>query len=120
MNRVLSFSLLLFGMAAVRGNPAPIEPVDYVRPAIGTMPHGHTFPGATLPFGLVQLSPDTGTTGWDWSSGYNANDGTILGFSHTHLSGTGIGDMGDILFQPVIGPLRWQEGDPKVPQSGYR
>lgn len=73
-----------------------------VDPFIGTDIHGHAFPGATLPFGMVQLSPDNGTAGWDWCSGYNYSDSVIIGFSHTHLSGTGIGDLLDILFMPAV------------------
>jgi predicted alpha-1,2-mannosidase len=69
---------------------------------IGTLPHGHVFPGATTPFGMVQMSPDNGTDGWDWCSGYNYSDTVIAGFSHTHLSGTGIGDLCDILFLPSM------------------
>ncbi|HSR38117.1 MAG TPA: hypothetical protein VLL95_04330, partial [Phnomibacter sp.] len=63
--------------------------VRYVDPFIGTGGHGHTFPGATMPFGMVQLSPDNGTQGWDWCSGYHYSDSVLAGFSHTHLSGTG-------------------------------
>ncbi len=77
----------------------------YVDPFIGTGFHGHTYPGAVLPFGRVQLSPDTRLNGWDASSGYHYSDSTIYGFSHTHLSGTGIGDMGDILFLPYTGDV---------------
>ncbi len=73
-----------------------------VDPFIGTAAHGHVFPGATIPFGMVQLSPDNGTSGWDWCSGYNYSDTVIAGFSHTHLSGTGIGDLCDILFLPSM------------------
>lgn len=75
----------------------------YVDPFIGTGGHGHTYPGATVPFGMVQLSPDNGTQGWDWSSGYNYSDSMIAGFSHTHLSGTGIGDWCDISVMPSNG-----------------
>lgn len=75
----------------------------YVDPFIGTADHGHVYPGATVPFGSVQLSPDNGTQGWDWCSGYNYADSTIVGFSHTHLSGTGIGDLCDILLMPALG-----------------
>jgi predicted alpha-1,2-mannosidase len=73
----------------------------YVNPFIGTGGHGHTYPGATVPFGMVQLSPDNGTEGWDWCSGYNYSDSVIQGFSHTHLSGTGIGDWCDISVLPL-------------------
>jgi len=74
----------------------------YVNPFIGTGGHGHTFPGAIVPFGMVQLSPDTRLTGWDGCSGYHYSDSIIYGFSHTHLSGTGISDYGDILLLPSL------------------
>ncbi len=73
-----------------------------VNPFIGTDKHGHVYPGATVPFGMVQLSPDNGTEGWDWTSGYHYSDSTIKGFSHTHFSGTGVGDLCDILIMPTI------------------
>lgn len=75
---------------------------QFVNPFVGTGGHGHTFPGATLPYGMVQLSPDNGTEGWDWCSGYHYSDSVIVGFSHLHLSGTGIGDLCDISFMPGI------------------
>ena len=75
--------------------------ISYVNPFIGTGGHGHTFPGATLPFGMMQLSPDTRLEGWDGSSGYHYSDKYIYGFSHTHLSGTGVSDYGDILLMPT-------------------
>lgn len=75
---------------------------DYVDPFIGTGDHGHVFLGANVPFGMVQLGPSQASTGWDWCSGYHHSDSTIVGFSHTHLSGTGIGDLGDITLLPVI------------------
>jgi len=82
------------------------EPLTrYVDPFIGTGGHGHTFPGATMPFGMLQLSPDTRLTGWDGCSGYHYSDHLIYGFSHTHLSGTGISDYGDILLMPTVGKL---------------
>ncbi len=74
--------------------------ISYVDPFIGTGGHGHTFPGATVPFGMVQLSPDNGRTGWDWCGGYYYGDSVITGFSHMHLSGTGIGDWCDISVMP--------------------
>lgn len=77
------------------------QPVDYVDPFIGTGFHGHTYPGATVPFGAVQLSPDTRKGNWDACAGYHYSDSAITGFSHTHLSGTGCIDFGDILFQPA-------------------
>ncbi len=78
----------------------PKRLIDLVDPFIGTAAHGHTYPGATVPFGMVQLSPDNGTQGWDWSSGYHYSDSVIAGFSHTHLSGTGIGDLCDVSIMP--------------------
>ncbi|MDD5501841.1 MAG: GH92 family glycosyl hydrolase [Candidatus Thermoplasmatota archaeon] len=96
------------------------EPTDYVNPFIGTGGHGHTFPGPCAPFGMVQLSPDTGTVGWDWCSGYHSSDNSIIGFSHTHLSGTGCGDYGDILLMPANGELKVVPGDKATPGSGYR
>lgn len=85
--------------------PAERDVTALVDPFIGTAAHGHVFPGATTPFGMVQLSPDNGTSGWDWCSGYNYSDTVIAGFSHTHLSGTGIGDLCDILFLPAMTDL---------------
>ncbi|WP_198680036.1 GH92 family glycosyl hydrolase [Aureibaculum luteum] len=80
-----------------------IDVLSYVDPFIGTGFHGHTYPGPVMPHGMVQLSPDTKLNGWDASSGYHNDDATIYGFSHTHLSGTGIGDMGDVLLLPFTG-----------------
>jgi predicted alpha-1,2-mannosidase len=79
------------------------DEVNYVDPFIGTGFHGHTFPGATRPFAMVQVSPDTHIMGWDASSGYHYDDNEIYGFSHTHLSGTGIGDLGDVALLPFSG-----------------
>lgn len=79
------------------------DEIQYVDPFIGTGFHGHTFPGATRPFAMVQLSPDTHIMGWDASSGYHYDDNQIYGFSHTHLSGTGIGDLGDVALLPYCG-----------------
>ena len=75
--------------------------ISYVNPFIGTGGHGHTYPGATMPFGMMQLSPDTRLDGWDGCSGYHYSDSYIYGFSHTHLSGTGVSDYGDILLMPT-------------------
>ena len=84
---------------------SPKTPVDYVRPMIGTDATGHTFPGALVPFGMVQLSPDTGFHDWEHSSGYDYPDKTLAGFSHTHLSGVGCQDAGDFLFLPYVGQV---------------
>jgi len=93
---------------------------NYVDPFIGTDFHGHTFPGATVPFSMVQLSPDTRTLGWDACAGYHYSDSSILGFSHTHLSGTGIGDYGDILLMPFTGEVALDAGEEDQVDSGYR
>ena len=74
---------------------------SYVDPFIGTGGHGHTYPGATVPFGMLQVSPVNGISEWDWCSGYHYSDDVAIGFSHLSLSGTGIGDLADILFMPV-------------------
>jgi len=92
----------------------------HVDPFVGTAGHGHTFPGAALPFGMVQLSPDTRLTGWDGCSGYHYSDNVVYGFSHTHLSGTGISDYGDILLMPTAGPARLDATDAAGrPEGGY-
>ncbi len=83
----------------------------FVDPFIGTGAHGHTYPGASMPFGMVQLSPDSGRGNWDRCSGYHYTDRTITGFSHTHLSGTGIGDYGDILFMPLKSSIDFRSED---------
>lgn len=87
-------------------NSAKDNLIQYVDPFIGTGEHGHTYPGATTPFGMVQLSPDTRLLDWDASSGYHYSDSTIYGFSHNHLSGTGVGDMGDFLILPFTGEAK--------------
>lgn len=80
-----------------------IDFTNYVNPFIGTADNGHTFPGAAAPFGFIQVSPETGNTGWKYCSGYNYDDKEIIGFAQNHLSGTGIGDLGDILLLPFSG-----------------
>jgi putative alpha-1,2-mannosidase len=111
-------------ISACSSSPASIENqqnnAKFVNPFIGTGGHGHTFPGATTPHGMVQLSPDTRTLGWDACGGYHYSDSSILGFSHTHLSGTGISDLGDFLFMPFSGTPKVNPGTPEDPDSGYR
>ncbi len=92
----------------------------WVDPMIGTGGHGHTFPGATVPFGMVQISPDTRWEDWDGSSGYHYSDKTIMGFSQTHLSGTGAPEYCDVLLMPTVGEVQILPGDENDPKSGYR
>jgi predicted alpha-1,2-mannosidase len=114
---VLAISILMISISATAQES---DPARYVDPMIGTGGHGHVFPGATMPFGMVQLSPDEETSGWDWCSGYNYSSKTIMGFSHTHLSGTGAMDYGDILFMPTVGEVRVTPGTDESPSQGYR
>lgn len=116
MVRLFTLLSLILILAACRDHTVdntlirkpPVSSTDltvYVNPLVGTGGHGHTFPGATLPFGMVQLSPDTRLDGWDGCSGYHYSDSRIYGFSHTHLSGTGVSDYGDILLMPTPQPV---------------
>jgi predicted alpha-1,2-mannosidase len=91
---------------------------QYVDPYIGTGGHGHVFMGANVPFGLVQLGPTGVLQTWDWTSGYHISDSIVIGFSHTHLSGTGIGDLSDISLMPVTGKVTLNRGTPENPTSG--
>ncbi|PVY43742.1 GH92 family glycosyl hydrolase [Pontibacter virosus] len=101
-------------------NPAATASLTrFVDPYIGSSYHGHVFVGANVPFGAVQLGPTNITQGWDWCSGYHYSDSTIVGFAHTHLSGTGIGDLGDIAVMPVTGQVELVKGSIKNPGSGY-
>ncbi len=92
---------------------------SFVDPFIGSGSHGHVFVGASVPFGGVQLGPDNFYKGWDWCSGYNYQDSVIRGFAHTHLSGTGIGDLSDILIMPYTGTIKTDKGQETLPASGY-
>jgi len=114
------FSILFFLAISflVFSGQAQQQPADYVNPFIGTGGHGHTFPGVTVPFGMVQLSPDTRLEGWDGCSGYHYSDEYIYGFSHTHLSGTGVPDYCDILLMPFTGEINLNNGYDEKP--GYR
>lgn len=104
--------------------PSTSTAYDDVDPLIGTGTEGHTFPGATVPFGMVQLSPDTQIRpvkqSYKWAAGYRYSDTTILGFSHTHFSGAGHSDLGDVLLQPISGDVHLDPGDIDKPGSGYR
>jgi putative alpha-1,2-mannosidase len=115
----------LVTLAATAGTPPGKAPhaaaslTQYVDPYIGTGFHGHVFLGANVPFGGVQLGPVNRSEGWDWCSGYHYSDSTIVGFSHTHLSGTGIGDLGDVAVMPTTGEVRVVKGTVKNPQRGF-
>jgi predicted alpha-1,2-mannosidase len=123
MRAPILLAFMLSTAASAQSAPAPIDSVD---PTIGTGGEGHTFPGATAPFGMVQLSPDTDTSCeiracYAHAAGYRYEDPTIQGFSHTHFSGAGHSDLGDVLVMPRAGndvPL--EPGDPKQPGTGYR
>ncbi|SNY95469.1 GH92 family glycosyl hydrolase [Flagellimonas pacifica] len=97
--------ILNFSCKEEKTKDSPKNITSFVDPFIGTGGHGHTFPGATAPFGMVQPSPDNGTAGWDWCSGYHITDSIISGFAQLHLSGTGIGDLADILLMPTNNPV---------------
>ena len=122
MKRLL-LPLLLVVLAACNTEPKTdyvTDPANYVDPFIGTGGHGHTFPGATVPFGMVQFSPDTRMNDWDGCSGYHTSDHTILGFSTTHLSGTGCSDYGDFRFMPIVGEVKTDKGEEENTSTGYR
>lgn len=123
MKKLPFVALVLLATTSLLWAKSGITAKDYTKlvdPMIGTNFHGHTFPGATVPFGMIQLSPDTRTDTWDGCSGYHYSDQSILGFSHTHFSGTGVGSGADILLMPTMGTIRLNPGDPKEPASGYR
>ena len=113
--KVLFAALLLLGCT-------PKDSIDnftaYVDPKIGTGGHGHVFVGANVPFGLVQLGPTSIPQEWDWCSGYHDSDSTVIGFSHTHLSGTGIGDLFDVTVMPVVGEVTFARGTEDDQASG--
>ena len=111
--------------------PPTANLVQYAKPIVGTAKMGHTFPGATVPFGMVQLSPDTDTLSYEqngkynpdiyrYCAGYQYDDPTIVGFSHTHFSGTGHSDLGDFLVMPTTGPLQLNPGTAAHPEKGFR
>lgn len=115
--------IFVFGQTTARSDEkAKHKPqyVDYVRPFVGTQGEGNTYPGAVAPFGMLQLSPDTEDSLWETASGYEYSDSSIIGFSLTHLNGTGIPDLGDFLFMPIVGTPQFVPGAKAFPDSGYR
>jgi predicted alpha-1,2-mannosidase len=111
--------IIVVGFTACRTECCTISPVDYVDPFIGSGGHGHVFVGASVPFGAVQIGPNNINKGWDWCSGYHYSDSLIIGFSNLHLSGTGIGDLGDVLIMPYTGEVRLNKGVQEYPHGGY-
>jgi predicted alpha-1,2-mannosidase len=97
----IALYFVLFSCQKIKEEVIKTDLTSYVDPFIGTGGHGHTYPGATVPFGMLQISPDNGISKWDWCSGYHYTDSITIGFSHLHLSGTGIGDLADIRFMPI-------------------
>ena len=117
-NIIARFSLT-FTAAFLIGCSGEVNFTSYVDPKIGSGGHGHVFVGANVPFGMVQLGPTSIPQTWDWCSGYHDSDSTVIGFSHTHLSGTGIGDLFDITVMPVVGTeLTYSRGSESDPESG--
>jgi predicted alpha-1,2-mannosidase len=113
------FAILLSALLYSTALAQTTDFTRYVNPFVGTGGHGHTFPGASVPFGMVQLSPDTRMDDWDGSGGYHYSDEQIFGFSHTHLSGTGIPDYCDILFAPTIGEPEFFAKKGDLSENGY-
>lgn len=112
---LLNTTILLALISCQQTNPSLTE---YVDPHIGSAGHGHVFVGANVPFGMVQIGPTSIPEDWDWCSGYHTSDSTIIGFSHTHLSGTGIGDLFDVTIMPVTGTVNYDRGTANDTQSG--
>jgi predicted alpha-1,2-mannosidase len=116
-------SVLLAALWLVGTLPTPAAESrlsDYIRPFVGTKGEGNTYPGPAAPFGMIQLSPDTDKTNYGTASGYEYTDPTIMGFSLTHLSGTGVPDLGDFLFMPQVGPASVGPGTKDQPETGYQ
>ncbi len=131
MKRTLLFLVLSVPCVSLAQSSSGENLIQYVNPLIGTHKMGHTYPGATVPFGMVQLSPETDTLSYDYQgkyngpvykycAGYQYDDPTIVGFSHTHFSGTGHSDLGDILIVPTEGKLQLNPGTEDHPERGYR
>ena len=102
--------MILMALGAAAPAASQTRLTSSVNPFIGTGGHGHTYPGPSLPFGMIQPGPDTRLTGWDGCSGYHYSDTRVFGFSHTHLSGTGIPDYADVLLMPTTGDIRLNNG----------
>ncbi len=116
----LPFVALLASVACTNQHPDASTGnfTAYVDPKIGSGGHGHVFVGANVPYGMVQLGPTSIPQQWDWCSGYHDSDSTVIGFSHTHLSGTGVGDLFDVTVMPVVGEVNYARGNEQDPSSG--
>lgn len=130
-NKTILAGLIFCSFASFAQQKSASGLVQYVKPIIGTQRMGHTYPGATVPFGMVQLSPETDTVSYEqngkynpdvykYCAGYQYDDHSITGFSHTHFSGTGHSDLGDFLIMPTVGTLKLNPGTADKPKSGYR
>lgn len=117
MNLKNLLTLLVLLITACTHQPTE-KLTQYVRPLIGSGGHGHVFVGASVPFGMVQAGPTSINQAWDWCSGYHSSENSVIGFSHTHLSGTGIGDLFDITVMPVTGNVTYARGTIDAPHSG--
>jgi predicted alpha-1,2-mannosidase len=118
-NRVISVKLVVVFLLGVSNITFSQKVISYVDPFVGSGAHGHVFVGASVPFGAVQVGPNNFYKGWDWCSGYNYRDSMLIGFAQTHLSGTGIGDLGDVLIMPYTGAVKLNKGIETQPGSGY-
>ncbi len=118
MKRLYYIGIVLLAFASCNRHPGKEWLTDYVDPLIGSGGHGHVFVGASVPFGMVQLGPTSISQTWDWCSGYHQDEASVIGFSHTHLSGTGIGDLFDVTVMPVTGEVIYARGNVEVPESG--
>ena len=118
MKRILQLTAILTSALFMAACNEKETLTTYVDPLIGSGGHGHVFVGASVPFGMVQLGPTSISQSWDWCSGYHQDEASVIGFSHTHLSGTGIGDMFDITVMPITGEVTYARGSLEEPESG--
>ena len=118
MKNLYYIGIVLLTLVSCNSQPEQKWLTDYVNPLIGSGGHGHVFVGASVPFGMVQLGPTSISQTWDWCSGYHQDEASVIGFSHTHLSGTGIGDLFDVTVMPVTGEVIYARGNIEEPESG--
>lgn len=118
MKKLYYIGITLLALASCSKPNSQESLTNYVDPLIGSGGHGHVFVGTSVPFGMVQLGPTSINQAWDWCSGYHQDEATVIGFSHTHLSGTGIGDLFDVTVMPVTGEVTYARGTIEEPESG--